>query len=179
MVTKSLEKAVNEQIKREEQSSRIYLAMASWCQVSGFQGAADFLYAQVEEERMHEGKFIHYLNDRGGHAVLLDVEKPVAKFKSVMEVFQEVLKHEEYITASINNIYALANTEKDFTTANFLQWFITEQIEEETTAKTVIDKITLAGSQPGGLFMIDKELGTMAVAKRAAQLALATAKQGA
>ncbi len=179
MVSKTIEKALNEQIKREEQSSRIYLAMASWCQVNGYQGAAEFLYAQVEEERMHEGKFIHYLNDRGGHAVLMAVEKPVEKFKSVMNVFQEVLKHEEYITASINDIYALAVSEKDFTTGNFLQWFITEQIEEETTARTIIDKLTLAGSQPGGLFMIDKELSAMAVAKRAAQLALATAKTGA
>lgn len=102
MVSKTIEKALNEQIKREEQSSRIYLAMASWCQVNGYQGAAEFLYAQVEEERMHEGKFIHYLNDRGGHAVLMAVEKPVEKFKSVMNVFQEVLKHEEYITASID-----------------------------------------------------------------------------
>jgi ferritin len=176
MITKALNKAINEQIKREEQSSRIYLSMASWCQVNGYQGAADYLYAQVEEERMHENKFIHYLNDRGGHAVLSDVEKPVEKFKSIMDVFQQVLKHEEYITASINELYGLTVSEKDYTTGNFMQWFITEQIEEETTVRTIIDKLNLAGPEKGGLFMIDKELGTMAAAKRAAQIALLSAK---
>jgi ferritin len=179
MITKALEKAIIEQIRREEQSSRIYLAMAAWCHVKGYKGAADFLYAQVEEERMHEGKFINYLNDRGGQAILMDVEKPASSFKSLKDAFEKVLEHEEYITASINELYALAVKEKDFSTGNFLQWFITEQIEEEATAHQVLDMINLGGSQQGGLFLIDKELATMATAKRAAQLAAATATKGA
>ena len=179
MITKTVETEINEQIKREEHSSRLYLSMASWCQVNGYQGAADFLYAQTDEERMHQLKFIHYLNDRGGHAVLAELEKPALKFKSLPDIFKQVLTHEEYITASINNLYAVALKEKDFTTGNFLQWFITEQIEEESTARLVLDKIKLAGEEKGGLFLLDKELGTMAVAKRAAQITAATANKGA
>ncbi len=175
MVTKIIEKAIIEQIKREEHSSRIYLSMASWCQVNGFPGAAEWLYAQVEEERGHQSKFIHYLNDRGGHALLAELEKPVLKFKSLLDVFDQVLKHEEYISQSINDLYASSVQQKDFSTGNFLQWFITEQIEEESTARAILDKIRMVSNEKVGLYQVDKELSTMAAAKRAAQLAVAAA----
>jgi ferritin len=175
MVTKSIEKAINDQISREEESSRIYLAMASWGQVNGFPGAAEWLYAQVEEERMHLSKFIHYLNDRGGHAQLSALEKPGLKFKSLLDTFERVLKHEEYISQSINDLYAIAVHEKDFSTGNFLQWFITEQIEEESTVRAILDKIRLVGNEKAGLYQVDRELSTQAAAKRASLLAAATA----
>lgn len=168
MITKVVETAINKQIAREEQSSRIYLSMASWCQSNGYQGAADFLYAQTDEERVHELKFIHYLNDRGGFAVLEALKQPGFKFKSIHDIFEQVLHHEESITASINDLYAITVEDKDFSTGNFLQWFINEQIEEESTARQVLDKLKLAGEEKGGLFHIDKELAVMAVAKRAA-----------
>jgi ferritin len=159
MITKGIEKAIVEQIKREEESSRIYLAMASWCETSGYQGAASWLYQQVEEERLHASKFIHYLNDRGGHALMSELEKPAVKFKSLLEIYEQVLKHEEYISQSINDIYALTVQQKDFSTGTFLQWFITEQIEEESTARTILDKLKLIGNEKVGLYEIDKELG--------------------
>ncbi len=168
MITKNVEKAINEQIRREEHSSRIYLSMASWAERSGYPGAANWLYVQTEEERIHMLKLVHYLNDRGGTAVIPALEAPGAKFKSLPDVFQEVLKHEEYISASINELYAICTKEKDFTTANYLQWYITEQIEEESTVRSILDQIKLAGSDKGGQFMMDKEFSAMATAKRAA-----------
>jgi len=168
MITKTVEKAINEQIKREEHSSRIYLSMASWAERNGFPGAANWLYAQTEEERIHMLKLVHYLNDRGGTAVIPALDAPVSKFKSLLEVFQQVLKHEEYISESINDLYAICTKEKDFTSANYLQWYINEQIEEESTVRSILDQIKLAGTEKGGLFMMDKEFATMASAKRAA-----------
>jgi len=167
MVTKNVEKALNDQIKKEEHSSRIYLAMASWCERNGYPGASDFLYAQTEEERMHMLKLVHYLNDRGGNTVVGKLDAPDAKYKSLLDVFKQVLQHEEYISASINELYAVCVKEKDFTTANYLQWYISEQIEEESTARSILDQINLAGAEKGGLFMVDKELATLAKAKKA------------
>jgi len=168
MISKKIEKAINEQIKKEEYSSRLYLAMASWCEKSGYQGAASFLYTHSDEERMHQLKFVHFLNDRGGYAVLQNIEEPPAKYDTLQGMFKEILKHEQYVTASINDIYHLCMTEKDYTTANFLQWFITEQIEEESLVNSILDKMSLAGNEKSGLFHIDKELGGLATAKPAA-----------
>jgi ferritin len=168
MITKIVEKSINEQIKREEHSSRIYLAMASWAERNAFPGAASWLYVQVEEERIHMLKLVHYLNDRGGAAVIPSLDAPDTKFKSLLDMFQQVLKHEEYISESINTLYAVCTLEKDFTTANFLQWYINEQIEEERTVRNILDQIKLTGTEKGGLFMMDKEFAAMATAKRAA-----------
>jgi len=167
MITKNVEKAINEQILREEHSSRIYLAMASWAERNGFPGAANWLYAQTEEERVHMLKLVHYLNDRGGTAVIPALDAPGAVFKSLGDVFQQVLKHEEFISASINDLYSICIKEKDFTSANYLQWYITEQIEEESTVRSILDQIKLAGPDKGGMFMMDKEFSAMATAKRA------------
>jgi len=168
MITKNVEKALLEQIKREENSSRLYLAMASWAERAGYPGAADWLYAQTEEERLHMLKLVHYLNDRGGNAVIPALAAPKAGFKTLLDVFQNVLKHEEFISSSINDLYAVCVTEKDFTTANYLQWYITEQVEEESTVRSILDQIRLAGTEKGGLFLMDKEFGTRAAAKRTA-----------
>lgn len=169
MIKKTVEKAIVNQIKNEEHSSRLYLAMASWCQVNGYPGAADFLYKQADEERLHMLKFVHYLNDRGGHSTLLALDDPSAKYKSLLDVFEKVLKHEEFITGAINSLYEVALNEKDYTTGNFLQWFINEQIEEESTVHNILDKMKLAGNEAGGLFHIDKELASLASAKAAAE----------
>ena len=174
MVTKIVEKAINEQIMKEEHSSRIYIAMASWCQVNGYQGAASWLYTQADEERMHELKLIHYLDDRGGKAQLSDLKKPVYEFKALVDVFRAVLKHEEFISASINDVYAVSLKQNDYSTGNFLQWYITEQIEEESTVRSILDMISLAGGEKSGLFHIDKELASLAAKKKASMLAAAS-----
>ena len=167
MISKLVEKSINEQIKKEEHSSRLYLSMASWAERNGFPGAANWLYVQAEEERIHMLKLVHYLNDREGAAIIPALEAPAARFKSLQEVFQQVLKHEEFISASINDLFAACTKEKDFTSANYLQWYITEQIEEEHNARNILDQIRLAGTHEGGLFMMDKEFAAMAVTKRA------------
>ena len=172
MIKEQVEKAIINQIKNEEHSSRLYLSMASWCQVKGYPGAAAFLYKQTDEERMHQLKFVHYLNDRAGFSTLLALDNPTAEYKSLLDVFEKVLVHEEFITASINDLYEVAINNKDYTTGNFLQWFINEQIEEESTVHNILDKMKLAGNESGGLFLIDKELSTLAAAKVIATLAV-------
>ena len=166
-MNKKVEKDLNEQIAKEEHSSRIYLSMASWCEINGYPGAADWLYTQADEERMHMLKLVHYLNDRGGKTVVDALEAPPASFKSLLDIYEQVLKHEEYISRSINEVYEVCLKEKDFTTANFMQWYITEQIEEESTVRNILDQINLAGPGKGGLFHIDKELAAQAKAKAA------------
>jgi ferritin len=173
MIKEAVEKAIINQIKNEEHSSRLYLAMASWCQVKGYPGAAAFLYKQTDEERMHQLKFVHYLNDRAGYSKLLALDNPTSEYKSLLDVFEKVMIHEEFITASINDLYEVALDNKDYTTGNFLQWFINEQIEEESTMHSILDKMKLAGNESGGLFLIDKELSALAAAKVVATLTTA------
>jgi len=161
MISKKVEEALNNQIMLEEHSSRIYLAMASWCETTGYPGAAAFLHAHVDEERMHMSKLIKYLNDKGGHTKIQALKAPQGEFKSLSEVFEIILHHEEFISKSINDLFEIAFTNKDYTTSQFLQWYIDEQIEEESLFKGILDQFRLAGNNKGGLFHLDKELGNM------------------
>ncbi|HPG32225.1 MAG: ferritin [Lentimicrobiaceae bacterium] len=171
MISKKVEEAINIQIKNEEHSSRIYMAMASWCETKGYRGAADFLYKQSDEERMHMLKFIKFLNDRGGYAVLSALEVPASTYNSLLDVFNHVMSHEEFITDSINKLYEVSLNEKDYTTGNFLQWYINEQIEEESTVHGILDKMKLVGEDKAGMFHMDKDLQAMAAAKVVAPIA--------
>ena len=156
MLKKKVEDICNRQIEREGYSSNLYLAMASWAETNGFSGVAGWLYVQADEERMHMLKFIKYVNERGGKAVIPALKKPATELKGVEELFKEVLKHEEYITASINEIVALSLEEKDFNTHNFLQWFVTEQVEEEASVRTILDKVRLLGKS--NLYLFDRDI---------------------
>lgn len=169
MLSKKIENAIIKQIKAEEESSRLYLSMASWCEYKGYAGAAAFMYDHATEERDHALKFLAYVNDRGGHARVLALEEPAAEFKSLKAMFEQVLEHEIHVTGLINNLVALTMEEKDFTTHNFLQWFVTEQIEEESLMRGILDKFNLAEGDKGGLFHIDKELEGLAAAEVAAE----------
>jgi ferritin len=156
MLNKKVEDICNRQIEREGYSSNLYLAMASWAENNGLPGIAGWLYAQAEEERIHFLKFIKYINERGGTAVIPAFKKPPVSFKNAVELFKEVLKHEEFITASINEIVHETLQEKDYNTHNFLQWFVTEQVEEEGSVRTVIDKLKLVG--PANLYIFDRDI---------------------
>lgn len=156
MLKKKVEDICNRQIEREGYSSNLYLAMASWAENNGLNGVASWMYAQADEERMHMLKFIKYLNERGGNAVIPALNKPGTDYKNVEEMFKEVLKHEEYITGSINEIVALTLEEKDFNTNNFLQWFVTEQVEEEASVRTILDKIRLIGKN--NMYQFDRDI---------------------
>lgn len=159
---KNIEDILNVQIEKESYSSHLYLSMASWAEATGYEGTADWLYAQAEEERLHMLKFIHFVNERGGNAVISAIKTPPATFENIMDVFQQVLKHEEFITASINEIVALCNKENDFTTLNFVQWFVAEQIQEEKSARAIIDKLKLLGAQ--NMYLFDKDIMAMRAA---------------
>lgn len=156
MVSKKVEDILNAQIEKEDYSSQLYLAMASWVENQGLGGVAEWFYAQVEEERMHMLKFVRYINERDGKAIIPGLDKPPVEFNNIVSLFDEVLKHEQFITNSINEIVAVCIEEKDYTTHNWIQWFVTEQIEEEASVKEIIDKLKLLGEQ--NLYMFDRDI---------------------
>jgi ferritin len=156
MLVKKVEDLCNRQVEREGYSSNLYLAMASWAEVNGLAGVAAWLYVQSDEERLHMLKFIKYINERGGKAVMPALKKPPVEYKGVEELFKEVLKHEQFVTASINEIVALTLQEKDFNTHNFLLWFVMEQVQEEASAKAILDKLHLVGKN--NLYQFDRDI---------------------
>jgi len=156
MINKKVEIALNEQVEKEGYSSSLYLAMASWAEVKGMPGIAKWLYIQSDEERFHMLKLVKFINERGGKAVIPDFKQPGSEFPSVKIMFEEVLKHEQFISASINDIVAVCIAEKDYTTQQWLQWFVNEQIEEETNAMQILDKLHLLGD--GSLYLFDHDI---------------------
>ncbi len=168
MLSKKIEQALNQQIELEASSSNYYLAMASWAEVQGINGVAAFLYGHSDEERMHMTKLIQYVNERGGHGIVPTIKAPPANYKSVSEVFDIVLSHETKVSKSINELVDLCLKEKDYSTHNFLQWYVTEQIEEESLARTNVDKLRLMGGEKAALYFFDRDLAG-AKAKEAKQ----------
>ena len=158
MLSETIEKALNEQIKIEASSSQVYLAMASWAEIQGFEGVSSFMYAHSDEERMHMLKLIKFVNERGGHARVSTLEAPPAKFGSFKEMFQTLFDHEVMVSSKINDLVDITLQEKDFATHNFLQWYVAEQIEEEALARTILDKINLIGDDKGGLYLFDNDV---------------------
>jgi len=161
MLSKNVENALNEQVTREFFSSNLYLSMASWAESNGFSGSAQFLYQQAEEERIHALKLFKYINMREGHAMVDALQKPEFSFTTIQEIFKKVLEHEKYISKSINDLVGVCMDERDFTTANFLQWYVNEQIEEENTARGILDRLMLIGDDKGKLYMFDRDITTI------------------
>lgn len=167
MLNKRIEAALNKQIQIEAESSQFYLAMASWAETRGLEGIANFLYGHSDEERMHMLKLIKFVNERGGHAIIPLLEKPPVDFESVQNVFQSLLNHEEAVTQGINEVVDACLQEKDYTTHNFMQWYVSEQIEEEALARTILDKLELIGNDNSGLYMFDRDLGNLQIEETA------------
>ncbi len=161
MLSKKIETALNKQIRLEAESSQIYLSMASWSETKGYSGIAEFMYAHADEERMHMLKIVKYVNERGGHAIITDLVAPPKDFKTPEKMFETVLSHEIFVSKSINDLVDITFTEKDYATHNFLQWYVAEQIEEEATARTILDKINLIADTKSGFYMFDKDIKTM------------------
>lgn len=159
MLTKSMLKILTEQIEKEGYSSNLYLAMATWAEANGFNGIASWLYAQSEEERVHMLKFISYIGERDAHAVIPEFKQPPLEYNNIQELFDNVLKHEQYITGSINDIVSQSMEEKDYTTHTWIQWFVTEQIEEEASVRTILDKLRLVGDK--NMYMFDRDIMSM------------------
>ena len=159
MLSKTLQDAMNEQIKNELYSAYLYLSMSAYCEETNLPGFAHWMRLQAQEEVSHAMKFYVFIYERGGRVVLQAIDQPPVEFQSPLHVFEETLGHEHKVTAMINDLYTLAVEEKDYASQAFLQWFVTEQVEEEASANEIVQKLKLMGDAPGGLFMIDKELG--------------------
>jgi len=161
MLSNKIQKELNKQVEMEAQSSQFYLAMASWAETEGLNGSAHFLYKHSDEERLHMLKLVRYINERGGKAIVPALTKPPTKFKSLNSLFQTLLEHEVEVSNQINNLVDACLKEKDYTTHNFMQWYVAEQIEEEALARTIIDKLKLIGDDKGGLYLFDRDMENM------------------
>jgi ferritin len=153
-----VEAALNDQIQKEGYSSQFYLAMASWAENNGLNGTSKFLYTHSDEERFHMLKLIKFVNERGGVALVPATEQPPVDYKDLENVFELLLEHELMVTDSINNLVDICLQEKDYTTHNFVQWYVSEQLEEEALARTILDKLKLIGGDKGGMYMFDRDL---------------------
>src|SRR6218665_48017 len=157
-MNKRIEDALNDQIQKESSSSQFYLAMASWAENNGLNGTSLFMYQHSDEERFHMLKLIKFVNERGGKAVIPAVEQPPKEYDSLEHIFELLLEHELAVTASINNVVDVCLQEKDYSTHNFMQWYVSEQLEEEALARGILDKLRLIGGDKGGLYLFDRDL---------------------
>jgi ferritin len=155
-MNKKVEELLCLQIEKEGFSSNLYLAMASWAEAEGYPGISAWLYAQAEEEHIHMLRLLHYINDRDGRAVIPAFKQPPVSFENVNKLFLTVYSHEKSITESINKIVEAAITEKDYTTHQWVQWYVTEQIEEEKNAREILDKLKLVGET--NMYQFDKDI---------------------
>jgi ferritin len=163
-----MKKALNDQVTLEASASNSYLAMASWCEVIGYQGAADYFYAQSDEERTHMLKIVHYLNDLGATATIPATKAPLSSYKSLEGLIKTALKNEQTVTKAIHKMVEITQKEKDHSTYAFLEWFVNEQVQEETKFETILQKFDLLGRDKLAIHEIDKILASDSVAPEAA-----------
>ena len=160
MLSKTTQEAMNEQIKNELYSAYIYLSMSAYCEANNLPGFAHWMRVQAQEEMGHAMKFYHFINERGGHVVLQAIDQPPIEFESPLNVFERTIEHEQKVTALIHQLYALAVQEQDYASQVFLQWFVTEQVEEEANATQIVEMLKLIGDKRHALLMLDRELGS-------------------
>lgn len=158
MLSESMADALNKQINCEMYSSNLYLQMSCWCAFKGLDGAAAFLDEHADEERMHMRKVLTYVNEKGKLATVGAIDSPPTQFQSVKDVFEQTFKHEQLVTEKVNNLVHLATKEQDYATLQFLQWYVSEQHQEEVLFKTILDKIEMIGIEGQGVFFIDQEI---------------------
>lgn len=152
---------LNEQINKEMYAANLYLSMSSWCFENSLDGAGRFLSKHSSEESDHAKRLIKYLNETDSKVELKAVEKPNNSFASLIDVFEKTYEHEKFITKSINDLVDFTIAEKDYATFNFLQWYVSEQHEEEALFRGILDKIKLIGDQANGLFLADQYIGKL------------------
>jgi ferritin len=165
MLSQSMQDQLNAQIALEYVSSNLYLQMSAWCEHHNFENAAAFLRTHAVEERNHMEKLYNYVLDTGGYPILSEIPAPKSEYSSLKEVFEDTLEHEKHITAKINELVDHALTTKDFSTFNFLQWYVQEQHEEEKLFNTVLGKFELIGDDTKSVYFIDKEIAKIAAKK--------------
>jgi ferritin len=160
LISQKVEAALNDQLQVELQSAYVYLGMAAHCESISLEGFAKWLHKQAEEEYEHAMKFYNYINDRQGKVELQALDAPSSEYPSTLKLFEQALEHERSVTAKIDDLYELVNNERDFASQAWLDWFVTEQVEEEKTVGLIVDQLKLIGDEGDGLFILDKELGT-------------------
>lgn len=160
MISKKMEAAINKQINEELFSAYLYASMIAYFESEGLKGMAQWMRVQTQEEIFHATKFFNFINDRGGRVELEAIAKPQKEWKSALDAFEAGYKHEQHITECINNLVSLARKESDYASETFLQWYVTEQVEEEMNASEIVAKLKLMGKSGELLYMLDKELGT-------------------
>lgn len=161
-MTTSIEKLLNDQVKYEASASMQYLSMASWADVNGYNGVAEFFYAQSEEERLHMTKLVKFINERGGEVIVPALDKPKSDFKTLNELFETFLEAEIFVTEKINHIIFECLQKKDYNVHNFMQWYVAEQLEEESVARTLLDKLNIIGDDKSGHYLFDRDVNTIA-----------------
>jgi len=159
MLKKSVEKALNYQVNAELYSAYMYFSMEAYFQSKNLSGFANWMRCQTQEEMFHAMKIYDFVHERGGKITLTGIDNPPTDWKSPLDVLQETYKHEQKVTDLINKLVDLSIKESDHATNTFLQWFVTEQVEEEAAADDIIQQLKLIGKDGSGLFMIDRELG--------------------
>jgi ferritin len=159
MINKNMEKAINEQINAETYSAYLYLSMEAYFRSLDLSGFANWMRVQVQEELTHAMKMYDFVDARGGRIILKAIAAPQTEWKSPLAVFEATYEHEQKVTGLINDLVNLAIQEKDHAANTFLQWFVNEQVEEEASAEKIIQQIKMMGDAPGGMFMLDRELG--------------------
>ena len=160
MIGKKVEAALNNQINAELYSAYLYLSMNSYFLSINLTGFANWMRIQALEEMTHADKFYRYVNERGGRVTLMPIDGPPNEWSSPLAVFDDVYRHEQKVTAMIHSLVDLAIEEKDHATSSMLHWFVDEQVEEEANAQSIVAQLKLIGKNTGGLFMLDRELGT-------------------
>lgn len=168
MLSDALVGRLNEQINLEFFSSNMYLQMSSWCEYKGLEGCASFLKLHAQEEMGHMQRLFTYVNETGAMAKLGQIESPPTEFESIVDVFKQTYEHECLVTRKINELADASLGEKDYSTFNFLQWYVAEQHEEEKLFKSILDRIEIIGEDGQGLYLIDQEISRMAAAKTVA-----------
>lgn len=159
MISPKIQDAINAQINAELWSGYLYLSMAMHFEAEGFAGIANWFKVQYQEEQAHATIFMNYLHSRGGRVVLKAIAEVPAQWASPLQAFADTLAHEEKVTALINNLYALAEGEHDYATRGKLDWFVSEQVEEEETAKQLVDRLKMIEDDRLAVYMLDQELG--------------------
>ena len=158
-LSQTIIKAINTQIKNEFDNAFLYLSIASWCEENNLSGFAKWNLAQFKEEQKHAMKFYNYVFERQGKVDIMEVEQPKQKWNNIVDVFEDVVKREEETTTNIYKLYEIAKNENDYTTLSFLQWFLEEQVEEESTANTILSKLKMIGDSRSALMCLDAEAG--------------------
>ncbi len=159
MLNPKVEKLMNEQINAENYSDFLYLSMSAYFERLNLSGFAKWTYVQYLEETTHALKFFKYINERGGKVTLTAIKEPAIEWKSPIDVFDNIYKHEQHVTSLINNLVDVALQERDHASNNVLQWYVAEQVEEEANAQRIFEQLKRVGESKDGLYMLDKEVG--------------------